>query len=129
MTIRKPVLLACLRILVVEDDFLLAEVTKDLLERNGCSVVGPVGWVGSALRLANDQQLDGAILDINLHGEFSFPIAEVLRANGVPFMFVTGYSDPAILPPPLQKVKRLDKPVADEELLEAVSELFRARAA
>ena len=126
---REPGLLERLKVLVVEDNFLLAEVTKDLLEQHGCEVVGPVGWVASALKLAEDEELDGAILDINLHGEFSFPIAEVLHAHGIPFMFVTGYNDLAIIPAALRTVKRLDKPVADQDLLDAAAELFGARVA
>ncbi len=125
---REPRLLERLKVLVVEDNFLLAEVTKDLLEQNGWQVVGPVGWLASGVKIAQDEELDGAILDINLHGEFSFPIAEVLRAHGVPFMYVTGYNDVAIIPAALRTVKRLDKPVADGDLLEAAATLFRARA-
>ena len=67
-------------ILVVEDNFMLAELTKDLLEDTGCRVVGPVDRLEEGLAHARAERLDGAILDINLHGELSFAIAEVLAA-------------------------------------------------
>jgi DNA-binding response OmpR family regulator len=70
------------RILVVEDNFLAAEVVRDLLESSGCAVVGPVGRIADALRLAEHEALDGAILDVNLNGERCFPIALVLRQVG-----------------------------------------------
>lgn len=117
-----------LRVLIVEDNFLLAEVTKDLLEQNGCTVVGPTGWLDSALKLARVEQLDGAILDINLHGERSFSVAEVLSERGIPFMFVTGYDDAAIVPAALRLTRRLSKPVSDQQLLAAVAELFTVSA-
>ena len=81
-----PRLLEGLKVLVVEDNLLLAEVTKILLEDSGCEVVGPAGWLQRGLELAEHERLNGAILDINLHGEMSFPIAEALSARGVPFV-------------------------------------------
>jgi CheY-like chemotaxis protein len=126
---RAPTPLEGLSILLVEDNLLLAEVTKDLLEESGCRVVGPVGQLDSGLELAREAQLDGAILDINLHGELSFGIADVLRARDIPFVFVTGYRDLSIVPCALRSAPRLDKPVSDDLLIESVSEHFRARAA
>ena len=115
-----------LKVLVVEDDLLLAELTKDLLEDSGCQVVGPVGWLHRGLELAQDKTLDGAILDINLHGEVSFAIAEVLDSRGVPFVFVTGY-DGNIVPLAFRSAPRLDKPVADEHLIEAMVVAFTGK--
>lgn len=121
-----PAPLEGLRVLIVEDNSLLAEVTKDLLEQSGCRVVGPAGRVESGLKLAREEQLDGAILDINLHGERCFAIAEMLAARGVPFLFLTGYSDPTIVPVELRCVPRLGKPVSDAHLLAVAGELFGA---
>ena len=67
------------------------------------------------------------MIDINLHGEFSFAIADVLRTRNIPFVFVTGYRDLSIVPCALRTAPRLDKPVNDDRLIESVSELFRAR--
>ena len=122
-----PRLLEGLKVLVVEDNLLLAEVTKILLEDSGCQVVGPAGWLERGLELAQDEPLDGAILDINLHGEMSFAIAEVLCARGVPFLFVTGYEDRSIVPLAYRSAPRLDKPVADERLIEVMGATFTAR--
>ncbi|MPZ32126.1 MAG: response regulator [Rhodospirillales bacterium] len=122
-----PRLLEGLKVLVVEDNLLLAEVTKILLEDSGCQVVGPAGWLQRGLELAQEEPLDGAILDINLHGEMSFAIAEVLRARDVPFVFVTGYEDRSIGPMAFRSAPRLDKPVADERLIEAMVAAFTAR--
>jgi CheY-like chemotaxis protein len=120
-------LLEGLKILVVEDNLLLAEVTKIVLEDSGCRVVGPAGWLQRGLELAQDEPLDGAVLDINLHGEMSFAIAEVLRARGVPFIFVTGYEDRSIVPMAFRSAPRLDKPVADEHLVEVMVSAFTAK--
>lgn len=122
-----PRLLQGLRVLVVEDNLLLAEVTRLLLEDSGCAVVGPAGRLARGLRLAQSEPLDGAILDINLHGEMSFPIAEVLRARDVPFIFVTGYEDRSIVPMAFRAARRLDKPVTDEQLLEAMVGAFSTK--
>jgi CheY-like chemotaxis protein len=122
-----PRLLEGLKVLVVEDNLLLAEVTKILLEDSGCQVVGPAGWLERGLELAQDEPLDGAVLDINLHGEMSFAIAEVLSARGVPFVFVTGYEDRSIVPMAYRSAPRLDKPVADEHLIGAMVAAFTAK--
>lgn len=122
-----PRLLEGLRVLVVEDNLLLAEVTKILLEDCGCQVVGPAGWLQRGLEMAEHEPLDGALLDINLHGEMSFPIAEMLRARGVPFVFVTGYEDRSIVPLAYRSAPRLDKPVADDRLIDVMVSAFTAQ--
>jgi DNA-binding response OmpR family regulator len=122
-----PRLLEGLKVLVVEDNLLLAEVTKILLEESGCQVVGPAGWLQRGLEMARAEPLDGAVLDINLHGEMSFPIAEALSARGVPFIFVTGYEDRSIVPLAYRSAPRLDKPVADERLIEVIVAAFTAK--
>lgn len=113
-----------LRILVVEDNFLAAEACKQLLEMNGCDVVGPTGRVEAALALVGGEGLDGALLDINLAGESSFPIARALRERGVPFMFLTGYDDSALIPSDLRSARRLGKPIANQLLIDAMEDAF-----
>ena len=80
------------RILVVEDEYVVAEdICRELLEQ-GAEVVGPAPTVEHAMALlAADRLIDGAILDINLRGEMVFPVAEILRDRGTPFLFATGY--------------------------------------
>lgn len=85
--------LADRRILVVEDDYMIAQDILRELEKAGATVVGPAPSVGQALRLIDaSTTIDAAVLDVNLGDERSFPIAETLQARGVPFLFATGYN-------------------------------------
>jgi CheY-like chemotaxis protein len=98
------------RILVVEDEFLLACALADLLEDRGAEVIGPTTSVEQALGLIEDaERLDGALLDINLHGEISFAVADVLSSRGVPFAFTTGY-DGSVIPHRFAQVPCHQKP-------------------
>ncbi len=82
------------RILVVEDEFLAAEDLRYNLEGAGAVVIGPAPSVQSALALMeNELALDAALLDVNLGGTMSFPVAEALVARSVPFVFTSGYDD------------------------------------
>jgi CheY-like chemotaxis protein len=88
--------LAGLRILVVEDEMFVAMLVEDLLRDLGCDVVGPASNVADALKLAAGEQIDGAVLDVNLGGERVFAVADSLRSSAVPFVFVTGYGRSAL---------------------------------
>lgn len=112
------------RILVVEDNFLAAEVVRDILENSGYTVIGPVGRLAEGLQLAEQEGLDGAVLDINLNGDWCFPIARALRQRGVPFIFLTGYDDSALIPPELRPVRRLGKPILGSQLIEALNDVM-----
>jgi DNA-binding response OmpR family regulator len=81
------------RILVVDDEPLISMMVEDWLTELGCEVVGPAVSVGDGLDLAANAALDGAILDIRLGKETSYPIAGALRERGVPFAFATGAGD------------------------------------
>ena len=105
-----PQQISDLKILVVEDNFLIAETIRDIFEERGCTVVGPVGNVRKGLALSNEDPLHGAILDINLNGEYSFPIAQALNERGIPFFFLTGYDDAGFIPSDLRNVQRISKP-------------------
>lgn len=83
--------LAGCRILVVEDEFLIAAALCDMLEEASAVVVGPCSTVRQGLQALGQQAVDAAILDINLNGEWSDPIAEELDRLGIPFVFTTGY--------------------------------------
>ncbi|MRX51339.1 response regulator [Paracoccus sp. S-4012] len=79
-------------ILLVEDDFVIALDQAASLAEAGARVVGPAPTLAAALKLvAEAERLDGAILDVNLRGELSYPVADALRARSVPFVFLTGY--------------------------------------
>lgn len=121
--------LQSLRILVVEDEFLIADLLCDALGSHGCDVVGPAPNVEKGLQLAQETPLDGAFLDINLGGEHCFPIAATLLDRGIPFLFLTGYDDGGIIPPAFRNVQRLKKPFDPEYLSVIAAEKFRAAAA
>jgi DNA-binding response OmpR family regulator len=98
------------RILVVEDEYMLADALADGLTALGVQVVGPVGRLDEALALTAASELDGAILDINLGGEAVFPLADALAAREVPYVFATGYGRESI-PKPYREHPILSKPV------------------
>lgn len=82
------------RVLVVEDELLLALDLEDMLTAAGCAVVGPAMRVEAAIELARDEAIEAAVLDININGARSYPIAEILRSRGIPFVFASGYGQP-----------------------------------
>ena len=119
--------LAGLTILVVEDTYLVAEHLCDLLKQHGATVLGPAPRVARALSLLEPKPpLDGAILDVNLAGELCYPIAEALKRQGVPFFFLTGYDEAAILPPALAGATCLAKPVDETSLVAATRAFVRS---
>lgn len=114
-----------LSVLLVEDNFLLAMDMERTLVESGCNVVGPVSSVEEGLRIIEKVAIDGAILDINIRGGTSQPIAEALERRGLPFFFITGYGSPQMLPERLRQVLRLSKPINARRLLEVMTERFR----
>jgi DNA-binding response OmpR family regulator len=114
-----PSQLAHKRVLVVEDDYLVAMDIVRALERAGAEVIGPAPAVEAALDALEQTAPDGAILDINLGGEMAFPVADALLARGVPFVFATGY-DAQVIPSRFIHVKRCEKPMASEQICAAL---------
>lgn len=84
------------RILLVEDESLIAMMMQDMLASLGFVVVGPYGALDAALSAAQTADLDGAVLDVNLNGEAAYPVADMLAARGVPYILVTGYESDGI---------------------------------
>lgn len=81
-----------MRILLVEDEAMIAMLVEDMLLDGGAEVVGPAGGVKAALAaIDQNADIDGALLDVNLGGEQSFEVADALAARNIPFVFVTGY--------------------------------------
>jgi DNA-binding NarL/FixJ family response regulator len=115
------------KILVVEDSFLVAEELCQELEDEGCCIVGPASRIARAFALADGAPIDGAVLDININGAFSFGLADKLYQRHIPLLFVTGYTDVSIVPPRLQNVPRLPKPVVPADFRDAVKTYFRDR--
>jgi CheY-like chemotaxis protein len=112
-----------LRILVVEDNLLTADTIQDVLETGGCEVIGPAATVAAALDLIAQLALDGAVLDINLNGELSFPVAAALIERDIPFLFLTGCDD-LVVPPQYRAMRRLEKPSDMRQLAEIVAGSF-----
>jgi two-component sensor histidine kinase/DNA-binding response OmpR family regulator len=79
------------RVLLVEDEALVAMMIQECLTESGHSVIGPISRAGDALQAAKEIDYDAAILDINLGDGMAYPVADILAARGVPFVFVTGY--------------------------------------
>ena len=114
-----------LRVLVVEDNYVLAESMRWALQGLGCEVVGPVPTAERALELVGAAKIDAAILDIDLQGLISTPIARKLGELGLPFLFLTGYESVALLPEDLHEVRCLTKPVDPDILAQALLEQMR----
>ncbi|MER2267076.1 response regulator [Methylobacterium oxalidis] len=110
------------RVLVVEDQYLLACDMAQALGAEGAQVIGPVPDLQRGLTLSRTQALDAAILDINLPGEDVYRLAEELMRKGVPIVFATGVDD-AVLPPGFSGVPRLEKPLLIDDLLRVVARL------
>jgi DNA-binding response OmpR family regulator len=120
-----PDVLGGLRILVVEDLLLLAELIRDQLEECGCAVVGPVARLSEAMTLAREEALDGAILDVNLGGRLSFPVAGILRERDVPYVFLTGYDDEELFPDEYRGAPRLGKPYRHRDFIQFMAAHLR----
>jgi PAS domain S-box-containing protein len=111
------------RILVIEDEALIAIQLKLDLEAAGHVVVGPIGRLSEALRAADENNFDIALVDINLGADNSAPIAEILDRRKVPFAFTTGYNDLIFLPPQLREYPHLTKPYNRADMKKLVVKL------
>ena len=114
---------AGLRVLLVEDESLVAFLLEDMLTELGHTVVGPVARVAPAVEIAQRETLDFAILDVNLNGEQSYPIADALALRDIPFAFSTGY-DPKSLRPPYRDRPTLQKPFQTQDLRKLFAQAF-----
>ncbi len=112
------------RILVVEDQFLIAMEIQDYLERAGAIVAGPVGRVDRAVSKAKEEILDAALLDIDLNGERCWPIADVLARRAIPFAFTTGFETSIVMPERFAGRPVLSKPYREEEILAVLTRLL-----
>lgn len=111
------------RVLIVEDNPLLAFDIKDLMEELGAIPIGPALDLGAGLALLNDNQPDAALLDIDLGGEYVWPLAEELRQRRVPFAFISADCTADFLPDPYRRMVCLEKPATKHEIVELISEL------
>ena len=116
-----------LRLLVVEDEALVAMALEDMLDALGCVVVDVASTLHRGLSIACNEtvRLDAAVLDINLGGEQVYPVAERLRTRGVPFVFSTGYGLNGRAPS-FAQTPTLNKPYEQEDLEEMLVSILAA---
>jgi CheY-like chemotaxis protein len=114
------------RILVVEDEYLIAMSLADALENVGSVIVGPVSSVDKAIKtIEAEPHIDAAVVDVNLGGVLAYPVADMLIARKIPFVFTSGYED-NVLRERYSQVKNCPKPylfrAMEEALVEAMSQ-------
>ncbi len=116
--------LSALKVLVVEDEALVSMLVEDMLSDLGCTVIGPAAEIEEALRLAGSSDIDAALLDVNLGGRPIFPVADALKARGVPFAFAfaSGYGE-AGLSESHRGALVLQKPFREADLRRVLEEL------
>jgi PAS domain S-box-containing protein len=115
------------RVLLVEDEYLLAMELDELFNSHACQVIGPFGDLTHATQAARQETIDVAILDINLKGVVVYPLAEELLRRGIPFLFLSGY-DSSNLPEQFRSVLRISKPFDPTDLVKQVQMLIVASA-
>ena len=124
-----PKQLMGLRVLVAEDELLVWLAIEDFLDDLQCKIVGPYSDVGPAHTAALNEEIDFGLLDINLTGERSYPVAEALSARRTPFLFISGYGDHAV-PPDRPEWRVCAKPFREEALASMmVEQIERVRSA
>lgn len=111
------------RVLIVEDNPLLAHDIKDLMEDLGAVPIGPALDLQTGFALLNDNDPDAALLDVDLAGELVWPLAEALSARRVPFAFISADCTQEYLPDRYRRMVCLEKPTTTEELVGVISEL------
>jgi len=119
--------LAGVNVLIVEDNFVVADALRFLISGYGGSVSSIVPNLERAFEALAAQPVDIAVLDINLNGTSVVPFAEHLRRHDLPFVFLTGYGDEQLLPEHLRGQPRFDKPVEAERLIRGMLALARQR--
>lgn len=116
----------CPNILLLEDDLLLAMDMEDHLLQSGHKIVGPFGRIADAIDAIPRNDLAGAIVDVNLHGELSFPVIEMLQERSVPVIICSGYAELPELKSRLRGLPMLPKPWNAQKLNRLMEETFGA---
>lgn len=112
------------RVLLVEDELVLAIDVETLLTDEGYVVLGPAPSVERALALIDAERPDAVLLDLNLNGEPSTPVAEALRERGIPFVAVSGYGETWLKEPALRQAPLVEKPYDHGELVRRLAEIL-----
>ena len=116
-----------LRVLLAEDELLVAMDIEATLHAFGCEVVGPVATVAEVERLADSADLDGAVLDVNLRGEQVFRALPRLLERGLPVLLSSGYEELTLFPDEFRQLPVLVKPYEGSQLAARLTELFGSR--
>ena len=116
--------LAGQRILLAEDEALIALELEGILEDFGCEVIGPVSSVDETLEIAQLGGLDGALLDVNLRGRRIFEILPELQKLGLRLIITSGYDDVTLFPTPFRAMPRVAKPFEERELRRICEKVF-----
>jgi DNA-binding response OmpR family regulator len=116
------------RILIVEDEAMISMLLEDMVLECGGELVGPVARFDDALALAHQAEFGVAVLDLNLNGTLSYPIAEVIRERGIPVIFATGYGASGLLGR-FRDCPTLQKPFSQQDFADAVAAACREQAA
>lgn len=116
------------RLLIAEDEIMVAIDMERTLEAAGYTVVGVASTPAAALAILKNDTVDLALLDVNLGGESVFPLAERLRGLGIPFLFLSGYARDHVLRDEFRENTCLEKPCSDRELLSAIRKLITINA-
>jgi CheY-like chemotaxis protein len=112
------------RVLIVEDEYFLANDLERALRHEGAEIVGPISELPEAIRQVEEDGFDAAIIDINLHGQSACPVADKLAEEHIPFVFATGYNR-EILPSRFSEVARFEKPYDVSAIAQHVVQLAR----
>lgn len=112
------------RVLVVEDEYLVALGLDDNLRSLGCAVLGPIASLSAAMAAAASERIDAAILDVNLAGEPVYPAAAILAERGIPFIFCSGYTGSVRMPGEFADAPRVAKPYTSRVIADALAELL-----
>lgn len=110
--------------LIIEDSILVLMGLELLLDDLGIEIIGVASTLETALELAASSQPDLVMLDINLHGKMSFPVADILYARGVPIIFTSGYASQEILPPRYAGTPSIQKPYDSAALMSMIDKIL-----
>jgi DNA-binding NtrC family response regulator len=115
------------RVLVIEDEYFLADDLERILKRNGADVIGPVGERAQAMMLIDQDGFDVAVVDINLHDQTAYPLADELERQAIPFVFATGYSA-NVIPHRYKHIACWEKPFEPAAIVNELSSLCQRAA-
>jgi two-component SAPR family response regulator len=111
------------KVLIIEDELLLADTLASCLCNAGATVLGPIGRLRPAMDFLEEAEPDAVALNLDLHGKSTLPLADLLQARDIPFVFVSGF-DPSEVPVRLAKAPYLMKPCAGGDVVQALQKLL-----